>query len=302
MTQETMTIDGLGNEAIWASATWYPIDQTWIGTPPSATDFSGRFKVLWDQGYLYLLTEITDEELSDDHAAPLTNWWDDDGIEILIDADFSKGNHQYNYNAFAYHVSTFYDVVDLGTDQQPHLYNDHITTVMTQAGDLYTWECKLKVFDDTFVYGGTNAPLSLTANQTLGLSMSYNDNDAGTSRENFMGSGVVPGADKNVGYITADYFQQLTLVENTVSSRSQDQPLGLVLYPNPASGLVQVELPLQPWQRLEVFTPTGKKLFTQQLAGLQAVQLNVSDYPAGIYLVQVVGAYVATQRLRVHSE
>ncbi len=300
-TTETMTIDGLGNEAIWSAATWYPIDQTWIGTPPSSTDFLGKFKVVWDQNFLYVLTEITDEILSDDHPNPLTNWWDDDGIEIFLDENFSKGNHQFNYNAFAYHVSTFYDVVDLGTDQNPHLYNDHITTVLSNSGTVYTWECRIKIFNDQFVYGGNNTPVSLNANKIMGFSMAYNDNDAGTSRENFMGSGVVPGTDKNVGYLTADYFQQLTLVASGASSISPENALalGVKVYPNPASDRFTLDLEHPRWENLGLFSITGKQVLNQEIRGLQQVQVNVADFPPGIYLLKVSGAQIATTKLQI---
>ena len=300
-TTEAMTIDGLGNELIWSSATWYPIDQTWIGTTPSPADFSGKFKVLWDQNFLYVLTEITDDQLSDDHPDPLTNWWDDDGIEIFLDENFSKGNHQFSYNAFAYHVSTFYDVVDLGTDQNPHLYNDHITTVLTNSGTVYTWECRIKIFNDQFVYGGNNTPVSLAANKIMGFSMSYNDNDAGTSRENFMGSGVVPGTDKNVGYLTADYFQQLTLMEAGALSisRGNSLALGVKVYPNPASGLLTIDLKNPRWEYLELFSITGEQVLSQEIRGLQQVQVNVADYPSGIYLLKVNGDQVVTTTLLI---
>ena len=42
-------------------------------------DFSGRFKLLWDEHYLYLMAEITDDILFDQHADPLKLYWDDDG-------------------------------------------------------------------------------------------------------------------------------------------------------------------------------------------------------------------------------
>jgi hypothetical protein len=210
-TTEPITIDGLGNEPAWSTATWYQINQLWLGAMPTASDFTGRYKVIWDQNYLYVLAEITDDILSDDHAAPLTNYWDDDCLELFIDENRSKGNHQYNYNAFSYHISLTYDVVDVGTDKNPHLYNDHITTKRTVNGNTYTWECKVKIFGESFVYGGINTPLTLTGGKIMGFSVAYNDNDAGTTRESMIGSGVVPGTDKNVGYITADYFQQLTL-------------------------------------------------------------------------------------------
>jgi hypothetical protein len=56
-------IDGKAEDAAWESAQWLPLDQTWIGTTPTATDFSGRYKILWDENNLYVLAEITDDSL-----------------------------------------------------------------------------------------------------------------------------------------------------------------------------------------------------------------------------------------------
>jgi hypothetical protein len=250
-TNEVIVIDGVANESVWTTATWYTIDQVWTGAVPTASDFTGRYKLTWDQNYLYVLAEITDNILSDDHAAPLTNWWDDDCIEFFIDENRSKGNHQYNYNAFAYHISLTYDVVDIGTDKNPHLFNDHIMTKRTANGNTYTWESRVKIFGDSFVYGGTNTPLTLTGGKIMGFSMAYNDNDAGTTRESMIGSGVVPGTDKNVGYITADYFQQLTL-------EAEPQILTRITVNCPTA-------PLNPGETYQ-FIATGWDQFNNQMA------------------------------------
>src|SRR4030042_2943211 len=92
--KKPITIDGQATEECWVNAGWHAIDQVWI--PYNATmkegDFEGRFKVAWDELYLYILVEVIDDSLSDDHANPLTNWWDDDCLEIFIDENRSKEN------------------------------------------------------------------------------------------------------------------------------------------------------------------------------------------------------------------
>jgi hypothetical protein len=56
-------IDGV-MDPIWNNAPWAPIDVFWLGSQrPSAQDFSGRYKVMWDQNNLYLLFDITDDVL-----------------------------------------------------------------------------------------------------------------------------------------------------------------------------------------------------------------------------------------------
>lgn len=59
-------IDGIA-DAVWNSAVWAPIDVFWLGTQPNpnAQDYSGRYKALWDEDYLYLLFDITDDRIFD---------------------------------------------------------------------------------------------------------------------------------------------------------------------------------------------------------------------------------------------
>lgn len=69
-TKTPVIIDGQATEACWAKAEWNEIDQVWI--PWSAKmkdgDFSGKFKVAWDEDFLYVLVEVVDDSLSDDHS------------------------------------------------------------------------------------------------------------------------------------------------------------------------------------------------------------------------------------------
>jgi hypothetical protein len=212
----TPTIDGIANEEIWQDAAWVPITQLYLGTAPSAADFTGRYKIVWTSSRLYVLTEITDNLLSDDHVDPLTNWWDDDCVEIFLDENKSGGIHQYNYNAFAYHVAAIdYHVVDIGTDQNPHLYDDHITTKWTKNGNVYTWEMEIKEFPDTYVYGGTTQPVTLTLGKVSGFNIAYCDNDETTARESFIGSRFLQPADRDRGYIDASIFATVELVNST---------------------------------------------------------------------------------------
>lgn len=208
------TIDGLGTDACWTNATWHSIDQTWALTTPSAADFSGRFKISWDANKLYVLGEITDDVLNDGNAAPLSNYWEDDCFEVFIDENHSGGNHQNSYNAFAYHISQFYDVADIGSDGNARLYNNHVTVQRTASGNVYTWECAFTVYTDAYNHNLTSNPIAtLTAGKEMGFAMAYCDNDGGTTRQHFVGSQVITAADKNIAYITADVFGKLTLVE-----------------------------------------------------------------------------------------
>lgn len=211
-TKREIVIDGKGNEKSWDKAEWKEINYTWLGEEPSKKDFQGRYKILWDEKYLYFLVEVKDDSLSDQEPDPFVNWWEDDCLELFVDEDRSMGNHQFSNNAFAYHITLDYAIIDLASDKKPRNYKDHLEVKRSKTGaDLYTWEVAMKVFDDR--YPKNTQPVKLKAGKVLGFAVSYNDNDGDNRRENFIGSVEIEGEDKNRGWIDAGVFGELKLVK-----------------------------------------------------------------------------------------
>ncbi|QJR80641.1 sugar-binding protein [Alteromonas pelagimontana] len=217
-----VTIDGKGNEAVWAKAEWHPIDQLMVGEKPTPQDFSGRYKAAWDQGQLYLLVEIVDDKLEDTHPNPKVQYWDDDTLEIFLDEDTSGGNHLHSYNAFAYHVALDGNVADFGNNtsekEQVVLLNDHVKSVWTRSDEApfpLTWEVAIKVYPDSYSMSKPGKPVVLSENKTLGFMVAYCDNDGSAEREHFVGSHAIEpvNGDMNRGYIDASVFGKLTLVK-----------------------------------------------------------------------------------------
>ncbi len=205
-------IDGIGNEKDWQNVSWRPIDQRWLGEEYTQEDFKGRYKIMWDQNYLYILAEIVDDVLTDTHNNGLEKYWDDDCLEIFIDEDASKGDHQYNYNAFAYHIALDGRVVDISTDSLAHYYN-HIKSKRLTKANSSVWELSMEIYDDSFSFGQANTKTTLTANKEIGFAIAYCDNDHSEERENFIGSAKVEGEDKNRGWIDAGIFEKFVLVK-----------------------------------------------------------------------------------------
>ncbi|MEO1339186.1 MAG: sugar-binding protein, partial [Myxococcota bacterium] len=58
-----------------------------------------------------------------------------------------------------------------------------------------------------------NTPVTLSAGKRIGFSLAYGDNDGHQRRENFMGSRENHGANNDAGYINADVFGRVLLVE-----------------------------------------------------------------------------------------
>ena len=216
-------IDGLNEDSAWQRAPWANIDQLTLGEQPSSTDFSGRFKLVWTEEKLFILAEITDDVLIDTHANPLDQYWEDDTFEIFIDEDKSGGNHLENYNAMAYHIALDNQVVDIGMDGKPRLFNSHVKSQWRRSSgsdNQVLWEASIDIYPDTLrdsYEAGENPakPVILHEGKKLGFLVAYCDADAKDGRQHFIGSFDIPAinGDKNRGYIDASVFDELVLIK-----------------------------------------------------------------------------------------
>lgn len=207
-------VDGNPGDRVWRRAPWHDISHRWLGPEYTADDFQGRYKVVWTRDKIYLLVEVVDDILFDSHRDPLVQYWDDDCLEIFVDEDFSGGNHQYNHNAFAYHMSLDNRAIDIGTDEKPHDYSHHVESRWRAHGNKLVWEVAIDVYPDTYVDGSDkNAPVKLHAGKVIGLMIAWCDNDGSELRENFIGSESAPGEHKDRGWIDAGIFGSVVLVE-----------------------------------------------------------------------------------------
>jgi hypothetical protein len=241
-----------------------------------------------------MLVEVVDDSLSDDHSNPLQNWWDDDCLEVFIDENRSKGDHERNCNAFAYHVSLFYDAVDLNSSGQGVNYKKNVIADMDTIGDnTYLWEFAFKNYDETFnINNPENSRVKLSHNKKMGLTVAYCDNDETTSRENFIGSMVMTPATANDMYKNADHFGLMILQDSdSVSTNvvSTDLKMELKIYPIPAQNHLMIETSStnQSTVYVTISTVNGQIVKTEKFkASKHSIAIN--ELEAGMYLVNVI--------------
>lgn len=291
ITENPVVIDGQASEACWENASWVAIDQVWIpwGETMTQGDFEGRFKVSWDENYLYMLVEVQDDSLSDDYDNPLDNWWNDDCLEIFIDEDRSMGNHERNNNAFAYHVSLSYDAIDLNSSGGPINYRDHIEVEMDTIGEnLYLWELAIKIYDETYDHlQPEESRITLSHDKLMGLSVAYCDNDETTARENFIGSMEIPQANYNDSYKNADFFGVMRLEDpGFVGIEAAAITPKTLIYPNPAKEEVFLELPDSEGAEVRLIGMDGKVLGEYTLTDRQS-SLQIHDIPSGQVIIRI---------------
>ncbi len=228
-----ISVDGLAMEPGWQKSEWRSIDKLILGPPVKPEDFNGRYKLLWDEKYLYLLVEMHDDILSDKYADPLYRYWEDDALEVFIDEDASGGIHQFNYNAFAYHIALDNQAVDIGpfltkADEKAgkanvRTYPEHITSQWRRSLEKphkILWEVAISIYSDKYkdqYAEGENAvsPEELYKGKNIGFMLAYCDSDTSDTRENFIGDiDIEPlNGDKNRGYIDASVFGKIILVD-----------------------------------------------------------------------------------------
>lgn len=209
----TPVLDGSGADEVWDAGDWLPIDQIWFGSKPSARDFEGRYKLAWDENNLYILAEITDDSLYEVHPEGTERYRDDDCLEVFIDEDASGGAHQYNYNAFAYHIALDGTVMDMAPDSTYRFFNDHCLTRIIRRDDGVTiWEIAVRIYDEKSAANQEEAvPKLLKNGKKIGFALAYNDNDGSPERENCIGNIALDDHKKVLPWNDASVFGMLYL-------------------------------------------------------------------------------------------
>ena len=320
-------INGNPSDNCWDSAAWEPINQVWIpwGSSIDSSDFYGRYKVLWSssQNLVYVLAETTDDIFVDGYvykSSPENNNYPDyDVLEVFFDENASKGKHVFDgtgqtgidwgynaENAWSYHIlannpaegdtTREISVCDIAGTSWPDEwitnYNTHFPEfALSRKESHYYWEFSLKVYDEEYnpAVPSEENRIILQSGKIMGLSFAYCDNDeAGTTRDNFIGSVWVPEARFNDHWVNAGDFRAAKLKGNSIPTTvvKINEPTSYVVY-NPALREVNV-MPISVSVQVTIYNIQGifvQKLDWHQDAENNSKNFSFKDLPDGIYLV-----------------
>ncbi|MCX7987659.1 MAG: T9SS type A sorting domain-containing protein [Bacteroidales bacterium] len=299
-------VDGSSNDSCWKTTNWHPIDKVWIPYAASISkdDFEGEYKAVWDSNYLYLLVKVTDDSLADYYSDPLSNWWNDDCVEIFIDEDRSKGYHECSYNAFAYHVSIFYDAIDMSTSCGGINLKNNLTVVIdTIAPKTYLWEFAIKIYNKNFnPQKPENSRVKLFPGKRMGFALAYCDYDGNSKheRENFIGSIFMPAAHNNDNYRTADYLGEMLLVDtknlwdgSPVGIQTSFRPDISFSYNNKTNALIIDNIFSDVKGKIQVYSMDGKMVYQNNLKKNHLVYY-LPKFPNGTYLVKISSEHIVS--------
>ncbi len=159
-------IDGT-EEDTWSDARMYKLENVIYSPISSDEDFSAYYKAMWDQDNLYLLVDVRDDVLKNDSE----DFYQDDAIEVFIDADNSKSG-SYDENDSQYHFDWDKTNPSMGQFQHGDTADIEFAIVTTDKG--YCAEIK---------FPWSTLGTKPSAGASIGLDVHVDDDDDGGDRD-----------------------------------------------------------------------------------------------------------------------
>ncbi|AZA92270.1 Protease 1 precursor [Chryseobacterium nakagawai] len=83
------------------------------------------------------------------------------------------------------------------------------------------------------------------------------------------------------------YYGEIVL-NGTLANQEIVIDRAVKLYPNPTKDILNIDFNGKKFKTLDVYSLDGKKIITKDLSSLNTIQVNLSQYPAGIYMVTLI--------------
>ena len=167
-TATAITIDGT-IDASWNNSVVLPqsFTKAITGTVSNSNDISGTFKALWDNTYLYLLGQVTDDTKTNDSQSS----YDDDAVEVYVDINNNKTT-TYGANDVQYTFGWNDGIVIATSPTGRSTSNINYSMLNTTGG--YTFEARIP---------WSTLQGSPAVGQLVGFDFMVNDDDDGGTRD-----------------------------------------------------------------------------------------------------------------------
>ncbi len=276
------TIDGKADD-VWANAEKIFANNALLGTGGNgSTNCSGSAQLLWDDNYVYVFCDITDDKLVNDGGDVYKN----DNVEIYFDCNNSKGG---SYDSDDVQFSFNYDSKTIATI--PSSYGTKGIKFAIEPSQ--TGYCV-----EACIPWTTIKCKNLKTNMLIGFEFMINDDDNGGDRENK----ICWNSTSDNAYQNASLFGTSTIIGEVDPSKrieiekekeenkeqtnptaiDETQKLTVSLYPNPANDFIYVD-GIDGEFGYEILDVAG----TLQSAGTASKNISVANLSKGIYIVRI---------------
>ncbi len=162
-------IDGVV-DASWTSADEQGIDRRILGNISNPQDLSAEWKATWDSTNLYILVTVHDEDLNNTSI----DWWNDDSVEIFLDADASRGTSYDGVNDYQFGFRWSDTTLHYGPNSATLIDDSVVVFDMIATADGYVLEVAIPWAD---------LGVAPTTGDDIGIEVQINDDDGGGLRD-----------------------------------------------------------------------------------------------------------------------
>lgn len=246
---------------------------TLVGSNISASNLSGYAKMLWDDMYLYVLADITDDSKRNDSE----NNYEDDGVEIYIDINNDKatsyGSNDFQYT-FGWNDGSIVGVRPSGASNAGIIYS------VADKPDGYLIEARIP---------WTTLQGSPDADQLIGIDFMINDDDDGGGRDGKLSW----NSPTDEAYRDPSLFGTGKLMKQDVITGVKEVSSDHIsIFPNPASDELYIT-------GLNNFKYTISDYSGRVLSeGQSSEKINISDLESGVYILRIEqGEYIKLSKI-----
>ncbi|HTF80285.1 MAG TPA: sugar-binding protein, partial [Cytophagales bacterium] len=263
------TIDG-NVDALWDSIEPTTLTKSIAGTVSGNSDLSGHFKAVWDNNYLYVLGNITDDNKSNDSPEA----YNDDAVEVYVDinndkpATYATNDVQYTFG--------YNDGVTISANPSGR-QTTGISYATTAKSDGYIFEARIP----WSTLQGTPA-----VGQAIGFEFMVNDDDAGGERD----GKLAWTASTDNAWQNPSVFGSATLGD-VVTDVVDEEIANVALFPNPYNSSFRLEN-IQNIESVEILDAQGRNL--EVINGKHASLELGTTYAKGLYFVKLKYANKST--------
>ncbi len=291
-TSTPIVVDGLANDEAWAMVEENIVDNPFVGEREDEYDSEGRFKMLWDDTYIYFICDVWDLDLYEDSPGANEN---DESFDMFFDPWLDGGDAPQEDDVLLTLEFSFSGVCSKSGAKGGFTEFDTtgVIAMCSETNDGYIIEAAIPLED-----------LQMAPGDNFGFDLRINDDDDGDGRDTQVAWFAVDVGNWNKPSALAELVLDPTVVsveDNGVS------PMAFALdqnYPNPFNPSTTIEYSLDKSSQvsLTVYNLLGKQVAQlangTQAAGQYSVKFDASSLENGIYFYQLqAGDQKITKRM-----
>ncbi|MBN2727741.1 MAG: T9SS type A sorting domain-containing protein [Bacteroidales bacterium] len=103
----------------------------------------------------------------------------------------------------------------------------------------------------------------------------------------------------SVGNPKPAYPMYLSMLDTLCMNASIETADDIQVFPNPVSDVLHIDFEPQKWKSIELIDVSGKKVYQLNLQSEEAINIDVSSYAEGIYVLRILGEHFYSRKISI---